>query len=271
MIVPTYSTTLRNSLSALFPTRIKKVLVRRVFFSPAVGRVLRFVGPKTTLKGLRFDLRSPNLSLDEVANLYFDRRERAEYDMVRRHILRSDTTQIVELGVSIGFIAANLVFSKKVDYFGIEASPRLAREGLVNLRNNDRWGSRIRVENLCIDYTGRDYVEFGESQNSLVGKLERRNGMLVRVPAATFGGIVQRFGLHDFALISDIEGGEAEVLFRDPESLRGCRMIVAELENTSRYTMQQQVARLEEIGFELRERFRNVFAFGRRDATRTQT
>ena len=269
MIVPTYSTTLRNNLSSFFPTRFKNLLVTRVFFSPAVGRVLRFVGPKTTLKGLRFDLRSPNLSLGEVANLYFDRRERAEHDMVRRHILHSDVTQIVELGVSIGYIAANLVFAKKVSYCGIEASPRLAREAHVNIRNNDRWGSDIRIENVCIDYTGRQYVEFGESHNSLVGKLGRRNGTLVRVPAATFSEIVRRLELRDFALITDIEGAEAEILFKDPESLRGCRIIVTELENTSRYTIRQQAARLEEIGFELRERFRNVFAFGARSSMST--
>lgn len=270
MIVPTYSTTLRNTLSSFLPTRFKNLLVTRVFFSPAVGRVLRFVGPETTLKGLRFDLRSPNLSLGEVANLYFDRRERAEHDMVRRHVLRSDVAQIVELGVSIGFIAANLVFSKKVSYFGIEASPRLAREGLANIRNNDRWGSAIRVENLCIDYTGREYVDFGESYNSLVGKVGGRNRTPVRVSAATFSEIVRRFELRDFALITDIEGAEAEILFNDPESLRGCRIIVTELENTPRYTMQQQAARLAELGFELRERFRNVFAFGRRAATSPQ-
>src|SRR5687768_12720374 len=137
-MIPTYSTTLRNTLSSFMPTPVKDYLVRRVFFSPTVGRVLRAVGPERTLKGLRFDLRSPNVSLDEVANLFFDRRERAEYDLVRRHILRSDVTQIVELGVSIGFIAANLVHSKKVSYFGVEASPRLAREAQTNISNNDR-------------------------------------------------------------------------------------------------------------------------------------
>jgi FkbM family methyltransferase len=266
-MIPTSSTTLRNSLSAVVPTPVKNYLVTKVFFSPTVGRVLRLVGPEKTWNGLRFDLRSPNLSIDEVANLYFDRRERAEYDMVRRHILQSDASQIVELGVSIGFIASNLVSSKKIDYFGIEASPRLAREAATNIRNNNRWNSAVRIENLCIDYTGREHVEFGESYNSLVGKLGRTNGTLVRVPATTFGEIVRRFELNDFALISDIEGGEAEVLFQDPESLRGCRVIVAELDNTPRFTIEQQAARLVELGFELLERFRNVFAFRRREAS----
>ncbi len=262
-MVPIHSTTLRNTFSAYVPTPVKDYLVRRVLFSPTVGKVLRLIGPATTLKGLRFDLRSPNVSLDEVANLFFDRRERAEYDLVRRHILTSDIPNIVELGVSIGFIAANLVHTKKVNYFGIEASPRLAREARDNIRNNDRWSSVWRVENLCIDYGGREYVNFGESYNSLVGKVGRLNGTEVRVPAATFGEIVRRFGLDDFALIVDIEGAEGDVLFSDPDSLRGCRMIVVELENTRRFTIEQQAARLAELGFELRERFRNVFAFGR--------
>lgn len=265
-MVPMSSTTLRNTFSAYVPTPVKDYIAKKLFFSPTVGRALRLIGPKRTLKGLRFDLRSPNVSLEEVTNLFFDRRERAEYDLVRRHILASDIGQIVELGVSIGFIAANLVFSKKVNYLGIEASPRLAREACINIRNNDRWGSVWSVENFCIDYTGSEYVRFGESYNSLVGKLGRRNGTEVQVPATTFGAIVRRFGLQDFALIADIEGAEGDVLFRDPDSLRGCRIIVTELENTPRFSIQEQAARLEELGFELRERFRNVFAFARRDS-----
>jgi hypothetical protein len=39
--------------------------------------------------------------------------------------------------------------------------------------------------------------------------------------------------------------------------------MVAELEDTAEYTIDQQVARAKEIGFELEERFRNVFAFRR--------
>src|SRR5262245_66078524 len=98
-MIPTASTTWRNSLSAIVPTPVKNYLVTKVFFSPTVCRVLRAVGPQRTMKGLRFDLRSPNLSLDEVANLYFARRERAAHDMVRRHILPRDAPQIGVLGV----------------------------------------------------------------------------------------------------------------------------------------------------------------------------
>jgi FkbM family methyltransferase len=268
-MVEIYSTSLRNTLSACVPSAVKSFLVATVLFGPTTGRVIRLLGPRKNVHGIRFDLNSTNLAIREVANLYFNRRERAELDLVRRHIMRSDVTQVVELGASIGFIAANLVFTKQVEYLGVEASPRLAREAELNIDRNNRWGSAWRIVNRCLDYSGRDEVEFGERASSLIGKVGNTNKVgkgatVVRVPAATFGGIVRKHGLRDFALIADVEGVEADLLFRDAESLRDCRIMVAELEDTAEYTIDQQVARARELGFELEERFRNVFAFRRR-------
>ena len=146
------------------------------------------------------------------------RSNRRNFDLVRRHILRSDIAQIVELGVSIGFIAANIVASNKVNYFGIEASPPRSR-GLRQHSQQRPLEFSVARREFLYRYTGREYVKFGEGYNSLVGKVGRLNGTEIQLPAATFGDIVRRFDLHDLALIVDIEGAEAEVLFRDPASL----------------------------------------------------
>jgi len=261
-MVPTYATSFRNTLSSFVPNPIKHFLVAKVLFGPTTGKLIRLLGPARNLKGIRFDVNSANLAVGEVANLYFNRRERAEFDLVRRHILRSDVTKIVELGASIGFIASNLVHSKKIDYLGVEGSPRLTREARVNVENNNRTGSDWRVENFCIDYSGREHVEFAESSDSLVGQVGR-GGNGVRVPAVTLGELVRRYDLRDFALIADIEGAEDDMLFRDASALEGCKIFVVELEDTPQHSIDDQVRRAEEIGFELRERFRNVFAFVR--------
>ena len=263
-MISTYSTSVSNTLRALVPAHIKHFLVARLFFGQTTGRLIRLAAPKKNLKGLRFDVNSDNISLAEVADLYFNRRERAEFDLVRRHILQSDIVNIVELGVSIGFIASNIVFTKKVNYLGIEASQRLAREARANVESNNQSDSMWRIENFCIDYSGADYVEFAESTDSLAGRVGSGSGQGVLVPAARFGDLIRRCGMQNFALIADIEGSEADILFKDEESLRSCRLIVAELEDTAEFSTDDQVRRAQEIGFELRELYGHVFAFRRR-------
>ncbi len=245
------------------PPSVKHFLVAKVFFGPSTGRLIRMLGPKRNLRGLAFDLGSRNLAVAEVANLYFNRRERAELDFVKRHVIASDITNIIELGTSIGFIASNIVYTKRVRYVGIEGSPRLAHDARINIHNNNRTNSTFLIDNFCIDYSGREYVEFDQENDSLVGRVRSGGANSVSVKAVRLQDVLAAHPMKDFALIADVEGAEADVLFKDEQSLENCRLIVAELEDTAEYTLDDQVRRAREIGFELKERFRNVFAFGR--------
>lgn len=64
-----------------------------------------------------------------------------------------------------------------------------------------------------------------------------------------------------FALITDIEGAEVDLLQNDIESLRNCALIVAELENTRTWSIDDQVEALRESGFDVAESYGNVFVF----------
>lgn len=64
-----------------------------------------------------------------------------------------------------------------------------------------------------------------------------------------------------FALITDIERAEVDLLRNDIDSLSNCTLIVAELENTTMWSIDDQIAALCEFGYDVAESYGNVFAF----------
>ena len=64
-----------------------------------------------------------------------------------------------------------------------------------------------------------------------------------------------------YALITDIEGAEVDLLQNDIDTLRNCALIVAEFENTPTWSIGDQVEALRESGFDVVESYGNVFVF----------
>ena len=64
-----------------------------------------------------------------------------------------------------------------------------------------------------------------------------------------------------YVLITDIEGAEVDLLQNDIDTLRNCALIVAELENTPTWSIDDQVEALRESGFDVVESYGNVFVF----------
>lgn len=253
----------RNKLSALLPENTKNFLANHVLFGPLSGRLLRMVGPPRNVSGLSFDLASNAIPDEEVAAIYFNRRERIELDFVRRYVVPLGVQEVIELGTSIGFIASNILHRRQVTYFGIEASPRLAETAKENLTRNNRFDSKWQIANRCIDYGDRKTITFVERRSSLSGSKSEEEEGNIEVQTARFGDLVRQQGFKNYALISDIEGAEADIFFNDGDVLQHCQAIVAELEPTPRYSLDDQINCLIDLGFVMDARFGNVFAFGR--------
>ena len=92
---------------------------------------------------------------------------------------------------------------------------------------------------------------------------ERLNSITVK--STTFSDIVTDLKFTDpFVLITDIEGGEAPIFFKDGKSLENCFAIVAELDNNEEYSILAQVNQIEFLGFKLTDQYgSNVFIFRR--------
>ena len=64
-----------------------------------------------------------------------------------------------------------------------------------------------------------------------------------------------------YTLITDIEGAESEIFFKDVKSLKNCEMIIAELEDTAKYSIIKQLRQLKKIGYSIIEYYSNVYVF----------
>ena len=51
-----------------------------------------------------------------------------------------------------------------------------------------------------------------------------------------------------YTLITDIEGAESEIFFKDKIALKNCEIIIAELENVQKYTVEKQISELVKLG-----------------------
>ena len=61
-----------------------------------------------------------------------------------------------------------------------------------------------------------------------------------------------------YTLITDIEGAEASIFFEDSQALDNCDRIIAELDNTPMYSADEQLIKLNSLGFKISERYGNV-------------
>ncbi len=99
----------------------------------------------------------------------------------------------------------------------------------------------------------------------------REGSNVVPVPAVSLSGLCSRHGIGAFALVTDIEGTEAAVIFDDATALARCSVLIAELHDTVHDGRKVNVAamqdRLQSIGFVLADSYANVFAYIRRGSS----
>ena len=180
-------------------------------------------------RGLTIDTSSPVVTPEIKAALLLQGYESGEYRFVRQYI--PTDCDVIELGGSLGVISCTIRRRIAVDrrQFIVEADPRLANALRRNLALND-CAHGVEVIEAAISYDPGDTVSFALGESSVSGRIAADAGSLptIDVPAVTLGQLIERHGLTDFALVSDIEGVEWRILQHDLDALAGARMIVME-------------------------------------------
>lgn len=180
-------------------------------------------------RGLTIDTSSPVVTPEIKAALLLQGYESGEYRFVRKYI--PTDCDVIELGGSLGVISCTIRRRIAADrrQFVVEADPRLAVALRRNLEIN---GCAIGVDVIeaAISYDGGDTVSFALGESSVSGRIAADAGSMptIEVPALTLGQLIERHGLTDFALVSDIEGVEWRILKNDLDALAKARMIVME-------------------------------------------
>lgn len=214
-------------------------------------------------RGLRFRVDNPAIGDRTAAELFFRLYERHELALIRNHMLRSRA--VVELGAGIGVTGSHVLRRLDSDGRLISVEANKALHPILR-RNLERHGSdrQIEIVHGAVSYSGKSEVrlqQFGEHMRSRIGS-DPDLARTAAVPAVTLHGLVERFHLSHYVLISDIEGTEREVIEHDASGLASCDQAIIELHGTSS-EISQMTQSLVALGFVLTARRKTIYAFTR--------
>jgi FkbM family methyltransferase len=220
----------RRDLGTVSPLKLQ---MARIVTSDKAGRLIGMLsGNRVRHHGLWFDVRSSDFSPQVRAQMFWGAYESAETRMIR-DLLRGSTA-VVELGSSLGVTSAHIasLMAPGGHLVCVEANPRL----LAGLRGRLAYqAGSLRVDFVhaaVTSHCGEAVLALSHmTASSRIGVI-RPHDAAVKVPALTLREILQRTGVSDFDLVSDIEGAESAFLLQDPDVLRGCRRAVIELHDT---------------------------------------
>ena len=254
---PGFERQFKRLLPQAVKARVLPLLVNRL-----VGRLVQKICSQSLL-GAKFDFSTVDPLV--AARIYFSLWESAEIRFSKKHVTDGDT--IIELGSSIGVTLATLCSTKRLrSYIGVEASPvalRILSSTIALFPSVD-----IVIFDRAISYCGEEKVGFLEltlTGSRLAGLSEgdQKSEKCHQIKVIQLNEIVANYLPEDenYVLISDIEGAEAEVFKMDAHALEKCKLIVCELADTERYTIEEQIILLKSRGFIMTEYYGNVYVF----------
>lgn len=207
-----------------------KVLAARGLTHPRLGEFLaRLSRNRVRSHGFMFDVTSDVIHPSIKAKIFWRLYESAEVRFVEKYL--SKCRDVVELGGSIGVISchAKRRIGRVRRLICVEANPSLG--GLIkrNLELNGLY-ENVHVVNRALGYSG-EWLPFRVESISTDGRLEAATSASnsVRVEVTSLANLLTEFGVQEYGLICDIEGGEADMLRLDGEALAACRQLIIEL------------------------------------------
>ncbi len=247
---------MREIIRLVIPAAAKRRLVEWICHE-AIGSVVRRVfGAGIPSRGLRIDTEAPGVSDRTRAEIFWGAYESTEVRYVRRYLHRD--LDVVELGSSLGVVSCQIArhLERRCRLVCVEANPNLIPALERNLARNAPDRSTI-VLHGAIDYdTTRNSAPLRLSSlttSSRLASAASDHDTVSWVPTTTLRRVLATTALGPFALVADIEGAEAGILFHDAEALELCQQIVIELHSVefdgSRLSPDDLAARIEHLGF----------------------
>ena len=223
-----------------------------------VGKLLKFFKIRWNFFGGKFDYSL--VSDKDAAKIFWGIWESAEIRFAKRFAFSST---IIELGSSVGVTLGVLSnIRQHTKFICIEAASENF-EKLNSLKTLLPTNNEYILVNKAIAY-GVDKVSF-EFTSATGSKINEKSTELGSyVDAITLSDVLEENQIEsEYTLIADIEGAEEAVFFKDEAALKKCVLIIAELENTSSHTIDEQISKLQDIGFGITERYGCVVVMSR--------
>lgn len=238
-----------DPLRALTPAGLKRAVVQAAA-SPPVDAVLRSLFPKGVP---HYGSRIPATRPGQAARLFFGFYERAEIFMTRK--LLPPGMDVVELGGSLGANTC-LIARKSNRVVTVEADPKLAERLRDTVARNSLTNVTVVGKAIAV---GRESVRFETGATNLGGHLGDHG---IEVPATSLTALLEEHHFGDYALVSDCEGAEVEILLKEPGALDRCRVALIEMGGLG-FSPDQIETMFLDLGFERRYRYGPCAAFVR--------
>ena len=259
MTIKINSVSLERIIKSKIPRGFKLFLVNFIC-NELIGKLIKLLGLRSNLFGGYFIY---NLVSDkEAAKIFFGIWESAEIRLAKRNIT---SKTIIELGSSVGVMLGVLSQCKKIEkYICVEANPinyKKLRKLIYKLPSDfpiNTYHNAINYDSEFID------LYLSATQSSSVYKEKSLVDSTCNIKTITLSKLIDKEKIkYEYALVTDIEGSEADIFFRDSSALNFCREIICELDYTNKFSIKSQVDRLREIGFICVEQYQDVFYFQR--------
>jgi FkbM family methyltransferase len=252
---------LRDAVRKLIPSSLKEFLAS-LFTSELIGSILKAKGWVNS-RGCMFCVSHPRISNREAASIFWGFRERAEIDLVKHLLPINKESTVVELGGSIGVVASYVAKLKPKRMVVVEADPEILGICEMNVNRNSSEDIDVVFLNNAITYVDDPITRFLPGSTTTSGKIDRspESGAGITVSSVSLSKILLSESIVEYILISDIEGAEADIWFRDQRALKDCSAIVVELEDTEQYSTQDQIEQLQTLGFNQSYQYGRVYFF----------
>lgn len=225
-------------------------------FAESVGRVVQLVGVRRSIHGAFFPFSM--VTPKQAGLIFLEVWESAEIKLSRKYLKLQGPLDVIELGGSMGTnYSANHGLAKS--WTLVEPIPKN-----LQLLENVIVESASATRTIPVAYhSSQPHVRMTVAGNEASQIKQEQQGGL-KVPCYNMSRILAESlvpASSPYALITDIEGAEVDLLQNDIDTLRNCALIVAELENTPTWSIGDQVEALRESGFDVVESYGNVFVF----------
>ncbi len=217
--------------------------------NPWLGRLIERRGDIVTIEGCAFSVRNPAITTDVKSRFLFGRYEKPERRALKKFL--DPEVPVVEFGAAIGVIACltNKRLSDPKKHVVVEANPDLLPLLEENrVRNNCQFTILHRaVAHEC------EQVTFNLCENYLGSSVQAAAERSISVPATTLLEVMNSFNFERCSLVCDIEGGEADLVRFEAETLaQKVKTLIIEVHPWAlgAATVQIMLAELKRIGFE---------------------
>jgi FkbM family methyltransferase len=251
------TTSLERKLKRLVPPNVKSFILYFLVNSH-VGKAIKFFKIRWNFFGGKFDYSL--VSDKDAADIFWGTWESAEIRFSKRFAL---SKTIVELGSSVGVtlgVLSNIRTQTK--FICVEAALENF-EKLNRLKTLLPTNNEYILVNKAIAYdVDRVPFEFTSTTDSKINETGVELGSYV--DATTLSDVLEENQIEgEYTLIADIEGAEEAVFYKDEAALKKCVVIIAELTNTTSHTIEEQISKLQDVGFNLTERYGVVVVMSR--------